>query len=469
MRRLQDLPGPPPSLILGNLPQLQPARVHQMFEEWAKQYGKEFLVCFGKIPVLVLSEHETISQVLRDRPDAFSRTKRTSQIGREMGLTPGLFSSEGDAWRNQRRMVMASFSPTQIRAYFPSMVKVTHRLRARWERAAANSTAIELQDDLMRYTVDTITGLAFGQDVNTLEADDNVIQEHLNTIFPAIARRSFAIVPYWRFFKFAADRQLDRSVAHVNQAIAGFIHDARQRLQNAPARRGNPPNLLESFIVSAEQENGKITDADITGNVLTMLLSGEDTTANTMAWMLYLLLSNPETLARVQQEVRTVMQGHEEFTPELLASMDFLDACVHETMRLKPVAPFLPVQALKDLTVGDIAVPKDSLIWTVLRHDSVDEAHFPNANSFNPARWLGPQTPGTKGISMPFGSGPRMCPGRYLAMLEIKLCIGMLLQCFDVLSVATPSGQSPVEKMNFTMTPEDLFMRLAVRPQADLH
>lgn len=469
MRRLQDLPGPSPSLILGNLPQLQPSRVHQIFEGWAKQYGHEFLVHFGKMPVLVLTQHNAIGQVLRERPDNFARTKRTADVGREMGLTPGLFSAEGDAWRNQRRMVMASFSPTQIRAYFPSMLRVTHRLKRRWEKAAQACATIELQDDLMRFTVDTITGLAFGSEVNTLEAGDDVIQQHLNTIFPAITRRSFALLPYWRVFKFAADRQLDRSVVHVNQAITGFISQARQRLQDDPARRQNPPNLLESFIVSAEQENGKITDADITGNVLTMLLAGEDTTANTMAWMLHLLQRNPECLARVQSEVRTVMQGHDEFTPELLASMDYLEACIHEAMRLKPVAPFLPVQALKDVTVGDIAVPKGSLIWNILRHDAVAEEHFTNAHNFDPARWIGPQASGTKGISMPFGSGPRMCPGRYLALLEMKLCIGMLFQHFDVLDVTTADGQAPAEIMNFTMTPDDLFMRLAVRAEADLH
>ena len=70
---------------------------------------------------------------------------------------------------------------------------------------------------------------------------------------------------------------------------------------------------------------------------------------------------------------------------------------------------------------------------------------------------------------MPFGSGPRMCPGRYLALLEMKLCIGMLFQHFDVLDVTTADGQAPAEIMNFTMTPDDLFMRLAVRAEADLH
>ena len=112
----------------------------------------------------------------------------------------------------------------------------------------------------MRYTVDTITGLAFGADVNTIEADDDIIQQHLNTIFPAMSRRTFAPIPYWRYFKLPADRQLDKSVLVVNEAIDNFVRQARERLAADPARRTSPPNLLESFIVSAEQENGKITD-----------------------------------------------------------------------------------------------------------------------------------------------------------------------------------------------------------------
>ena len=79
------------------------------------------------------------------------------------------------------------------------------------------------------------------------------------------------------------------------------------------------------------------------GNVLTMLLAGEDTTANTLAWLLHLLHRHPEALARARDEVRRVAAPEtatpEDFTPERLAGLDYLEACIHETMRLKPVAP----------------------------------------------------------------------------------------------------------------------------------
>jgi cytochrome P450 len=64
---------------------------------------------------------------------------------------------------------------------------------------------------------------------------------------------------------------------------------------------------------------------------------------------------------------------------------------------------------------------------------------------------------------MPFGSGPRMCPGRYLALLEMKMAMAVLLQHFDITSVDTPDGAPPPEVMSFTMTPVGLRMRLARR------
>ena len=88
----------------------------------------------------------------------------------------------------------------------------------------------------MRYTVDGVAGLAFGAEVNTLESDDDVIQRHLDKIFPAIFRRLFAPFPTWRYWKSPADRELDRSVAAIRAAIQGFIAAAR----GAPAGSGAP-------------------------------------------------------------------------------------------------------------------------------------------------------------------------------------------------------------------------------------
>lgn len=469
LRQLSDLPGPPSLPLVGNALQVDRELIHQNVEQWARSYGPLFRAYFGPVPVLIVCDHELIGAILRARPDDYNRSERLAIISHELNLKLGLFAAEGDAWRHQRRMVMASFAPGHVRAYFPSLLKVTERLAGRWQKAAQADSAIDLQSDLMRFTVDAITGLAFGADVNTLESDEDIIQHHLDKIFPVLFTRILTLVPYWRVFKLPSDREVDRSIAAVQVAIGNFIDQARARLQTDPTRRDNPPNLLEAMIVAADQAHSGVNDQDVADNVLTMLLAGEDTTANTLAWMIHLLHRNPQAMQRAQDEVRSKANDPAAYTPETMADLDYLEACMHETMRLKPVAPFLPLQASRDTVVGDVRVPEGTLIWNVLRHDSVSDQHFEDAAAFTPERWLSeghaPQHSAShaKRVSMPFGAGPRVCPGRYLALLEMKMAMAMLLSRFDIVSVDTPDGREAQEHMAFTMEPVGLTMKLRER------
>jgi cytochrome P450 len=464
LRQISDLPGPRGIPVLGNALQVTRAQIHQSVERWASEYGPLFQMQLGPRRLLVVADPELLAAIMKDRPEGFRRSPLTSKIGKEMGLPQGVFSAEGDSWRQQRRMVMASFAPGHVRAYFPSLVKVTLRLRERWQKAARAGASINLQADLMRFTVDAIAGLAFGKDVNTLQAGDDVIQRHLDRILPSVSKRALSLVPYWRWFKGKNDRELDKSVVVINALLKDYVAQARSRLQNDPAAREKPGNLLEAMIVAADQPGSGIGDTELTGNVLTMLLAGEDTTANTLAWMTYLLKQNPAALERVQQEVRTRAPDPAQFTLELMDSLTYLDACCSETMRLKPVAPFIPLQALHDAQIGDVAVPKDTMIWGVLRHNSVREPWFADPQAFKPERWLPDAAHAlsneAKRASLPFGSGPRMCPGRYLALLEMKMAMAMLLASFEIEAVTTPDNLPPQELMAFTMTPVGLSMRL---------
>jgi cytochrome P450 len=200
-------------------------------------------------------------------------------------LKPGLFGAEGDMWRRQRRMVMASFDPAHVKHYFPSLSRVAGRLAKRWQPAAEGGHAIDLQADLMRYTIDTIAGLAFGAEVNTLQSDHEVIQRHLDKIFPALFRRLLAPLPYWRWVNLPADRALARSIVEVDAAVKASLPGARA-LRADPARRARPHDLLEAMLAAADEPGSGIDDDQVAGNVLTMLLAGEDTTANTIAWMI---------------------------------------------------------------------------------------------------------------------------------------------------------------------------------------
>lgn len=471
-RRLRDLPGPRGLPLAGHLLQLQAPRLHRQLEDWCDTHGPLFRLRLGARDALVCGDHEATATMLRDRPDGFRRTTRMQEIGAEMGLPAGLFAANGEAWKRQRRMVMAAFDPAHVRRYHPALVGVAQRLAQRWAAAVRDGRTIELQADLMRYTVDAIAGLAFGSPVNTLQAEGDVIQQHLDRVFPTLFARMLSPLPTWRWLRTPAVREVERSMVALNEAVRGFVVAAHRRLDADAERRAHPHNLLEAMIVAADEPGSGIDDAQVAGNVFTMLLAGEDTTAHTLAWLLDLLWRHPEALARARDEVRRVCGRAQAPTLEQLAALDYVEACLHETMRLKPVAPLLGVEALRDSVVGGVHIPRGTVVIHLMRRDALREACVPRAASFEPGRWLAEGAAGASAtsagsalrrVSMPFGAGPRICPGRYLALLEMKLAVAVLLGGFDITALGTPHGGPPEERLSFTMAPVGLQMRLRLR------
>jgi cytochrome P450 len=458
LRRIQDLPGPRGLPLLGNLLQVERASLHLAAERWSRQYGDCFTFRMGPRRILVLANPEAIAAVLRDRPDGFQRVARIAEISKEMGFT-GVFSANGDAWRRQRPMVMAGFDPAHIKTYFPGLAKVTERFARRWGRAAEAGEWIDLQPDLMRYTVDVTAGLAFGTDINTLESDQEVIQSHLDKVFPSLFRRLMAPFGYWAWLE---NRKLGKHLAALHGAVAEFIAQARARMDANPELREKPTNLLEAMIAARDTPGSGVDDADVAGNVLTMLLAGEDTTANTLAWMIYLLYRHSDALRQARAEVLarpSALQKYEDAT-----ALPFIDACINETMRLKPVAPIILLQPIHDTVVGRVEIPARTVVMCLMRVGATDERHFPEPQSFDPSRWISAVSASSaKRVAMPFGAGPRLCPGRYLALLEMKMVMAMLLSRFEIESVGTPDGREAREHLAFTMAPVGLRLKLKQR------
>lgn len=460
------VPGPRAWPVFGNLLGIDRSQLHRQLERWREIYGDAYKVRFGPREVLVLSDPQAIAVMLRSRPEGFQRSQRLTSIAGEMGFT-GLFTANGDDWRRQRPMMMGAFDPTHIRQFFPSLVVVAQRLARRWEAAADAGQDIDLKADLMRFTVDVAAGLAFGSEVNTLEGGEDVIQRHLDQVFPALFERIVSPIDWWRIVKRPRDRQLDRALAALHEAVRGFIAQARARIEADPALRERPRNLIEAMVAARDQPDSGVSDADVAGNVLTTLLAGEDTTAHTLAWLIELLWRHPQALERARDEVRGVLgESRVPVTLEQAQSLEWVEACAHETMRLKPVAPQLPLQAVHDTVLSGVQLPAGTLVMAMLRAVATDERHVDRAEQFNPARWVGggdARNASPKRVSMPFGAGPRMCPGRYLALLEIRMAMAVLLGGFEIVQVGTADGSPVREHLAFTMSPLNLRMRLRRR------
>jgi cytochrome P450 len=467
LRTLRDLPGPRPVPFLGNLHQLERGRMHRTLEQWAKQYGECFRVNFGPRRMLVVTDPALIGGLLRDRPERFGRTRRIESIFADMGFG-GVFSANGEAWRRQRKIIVAAFAQKHLKAYFPAMARVGGRLYGRWAKRAAEGASFHLQEDLARFTVDVISGLAFGVDINTVESEGAIIQEHLDAVFPMIQRRVTAPVSYWKWVKFRADRELERHLAIVHREVAALVRAARDQLDARPELRERPTNVLQAMLAARDSEEATLSDYDISSNVLTLLLAGEDTTANTLAWMIYLVSRHPEVARKLHDEALAVLGPDTHVTRlEQLADLRYTEACALETMRLRPVGPLISLEASEPTVVGDVAVPAHTVILALLRPGATDARHFADAAEYHPERWQidaeGSVYTAAERVSMPFGSGARICPGRTLALHEIKMVASMLFRNFSIDRLERDSGAEIEEHYTFTMCPSPMRMTLSGR------
>lgn len=467
LRTLADLPGPRGWPLLGHLAQIDLERLHLVLEGWQREFGAIYAIRLGPQPVLVSSDHEVLQAVLRERPQRFRRLSAVERVFDEIGCN-GVFSAEGEAWRVQRRLVMQALNASHFRGFFPALQAIVARLHARWQRAADEGRVLEMRDELTRFTVDATTALAFGEDPNTIDGERDLIQQHLSQVFPMIMSRVNAALPYWRWFKLPRDRRFDRALQAVHSHVQGLIVRNRERMAAAP---GAPPaNLLQTLLAARDEDGCRLSDADVAANVFTLLLGGEDTTAHSLAWAMYFLAAEPALQQRLHAEACRLF-GSAGVAPayETLRELDDFEAVVSESLRLKPTVPALYLEANEPATVGDVAVPKGTALFFLLRPDMVDKRHFADPQRFDPGRWTARHQHAAAGCPrahqarahLQFGAGARVCPGRHLAVVEMRLVLSMLLRNFVV---ELACGRDEVhEVMALTMLPSRMPVRLRPR------
>ncbi len=460
-RSISDLPGPKGLPLIGSLHKVRPQTMHQVAEAWCEQYGPIFRFDVGPRRVVVVGDSDTINEVLRERPDGFRRWREILEINEETGYI-GVFAAEGDDWRRMRRLVVTALNSNHLQRYFEVVSTCTGRLHRRLEAAARDGHPFEIGETLSSFTVDVTSALAFGHDLNTLERGDAGLQEHLHRVFHMTNRRIFAPVPYWRWFKLPADRALERSVEEIKRSVMTFIDEARQRIAERPELRESPENFIEGMIAAQETE-GAFTDEEIIGNVLTLLLAGEDTTSHSMAWTIWALATRPEIQARWAEEASEVL-GEQPYATEYdtVQGFSYGEGVIRESMRLQPVVPITGVEPLADTVVAGVHLPAGTRVMLLHRHAGLRDVE--RAGEFVPERWLedGGELPAPSQKSfLNFGSGPRFCPGRNLAFLEAKTALGMIARNFEV--ELDPSAGPVKELLGFTMSPQGLRVRLRER------
>jgi cytochrome P450 len=469
-RSIAELPGPRGLPLIGNAHQLVPVSgLHQRAERWARRYGPIFRVDVGRRRTVVnVSDPDEIHRILRERPDGFRRWRDQEIVAKEIAGRDGpagVFIAEGEDWKRQRRLVISALNTNHLQRYFEVIRTSTERLHRRLFSAAAEGRPIEISRALTSFTVDTISALAFGHDLNTLERGEVELQRHIQRLLHMTARRLAAPVPYWRWVRLPADRALDRSNAALDGEVEGFIDQARRRMAARPELYEHPENLLEAMLAAqaqhADEHDGRFTDEEIIANARTIISAGEDTTAHTLGWTIWFLACHPGVQERLAQEAGELL-GERPFAPDFATAgaPRYAEAVLRESLRLKTVGPLNPLEPLLDTTICDTHIPAGTPLLLLVRQANLRQQP---AVEFDPQRWLGEdQTPASS--SLVFGAGPRFCPGRNLALLEAKSALTMIARNFEI---ELDETAGPVrEHFGFTMIPRGLRVRLRSRERA---
>jgi len=459
--KIKDLPSPKGLFLTGHLSDFSRLNKHQVMEDWVKEAGDLFRISLMGKKFMVSANLDFNSHVLKERPGTFKRFSKIKQVMEDMGIE-GVFSSEGLQWKQHRKITAEALSLKNVKAYFPTLKQMTERLYWRWINFANKEAIIDVQQEMMLYTVDITTQIAFGYDTNTLESEGDVIQNHMKKIFPMINKRMTAPVPLWHYYKTKQDREFDFALSETKTKVKQFVELTREKFNENPSLKENPANFLEALLVEQEKDNS-FTDNDIFGNVFTMLLAGEDTTSNSISWTLYYLALYPEVKEKLKKEVKTIL-GNEKFVSSgrQLDLLKYTEAVVLESLRIKPTTPVLIMEAKEDTLVQNIEIPKGTAIILQNKVAQTSPEYFVEPATFIPERWLATTCP-VHGNHNPdaihvFGGGARYCPGKNLAVHEMKMALSMICQNFDFNLLVKP--EEVKEIFAFTMYPENLKIRL---------
>ena len=234
-------------------------------------------------------------------------------------------------------------------------------------------------------------------------------------------------------------------------------------MRSAPAEK--PRSLLEAMLVLTDEPNSGFSDDDVYANIITLLLAGEDTTSHSLAWAMHILAGNPELQSRLHQSackslgdarVPTTFRRHGQ-------ARSLRRRCIRSVAHASRGARDSSLESNENTELAGIQIPKGTPIFLLTRPATLDDSNYGNAREFKPERWVGPRE-GTRDAHntkafLHFGAGPRFCPGRYLATLEMKMVLATLARNFSVQHAEDPDTVQEV--FAFTMMPSRLRLRLS--------
>jgi cytochrome P450 len=364
----------------------------------------------------IINEPNGIRHVLLDNAANYRKSELTRRL-LEPGLGRGLLTSEGETWRRHRRIMAPAFDRRSIEGYAPVITAVTRDLLAEWD-ALPDRSDVDVGAAMMRTTLHIISRAMFSANSDEIVAlVERGVSRYQMTMRPSL----FDLLgfPAWLASFFSRRRRTAAVFNEFDRAVDQLIN-SRAHDPNTQSK-----DLLARLVAARDAETGGgMTAKEVRDEVVTIFMAGHETTAQALTWTWYLLSLHPAAEARLDEELRAVLNGR---TPqhEDIAQLRYTRMVIEESMRLYPPAHTMAREPIAADEVLGRRIPAGAIVLIApwLLHRKASLWHEPHR--FDPDRFT---TEPPRFSYIPFGAGQRICIGAAFAMTEAILILAMIAQ-----------------------------------------
>lgn len=405
-----------------------------------EQLGRLAHINMLGVKLHLICDPDMIRELLIKHSDQLHRDPFTRRVF-DRFASGGLFLSEDEAWRRQRRLVQPVFHATHIQQYAQTFADYAQQMCSSWHPGQTR----QLDREMMALTLRIICKTMFGADIEPVTAR---IGQLMQTIMTEAETQLRALMPAPKWLPTPGNVRQRRAVEAVQQLLTEIIQERKTKLAQS---EDEGQDLLARLLLARDENGQPMSDRQVLDECVTIFVAGHETTAVALSWAWALLLQHPDALTKLQNEVRDALNGAP-VTLEALTKLPYLEQVIKETLRLYPPAPGFgrtPTQAFS--LNGTQYKPGDVLMFSIYALHRQAE-FYPEPACFRPERFdtAAPQPP--RYAYAPFGAGPRTCVGNHFALLEMQMVLASMVQSLDLALAA----DGPIEPVSLvTLRPRD--------------
>ena len=349
-------------------------------------------------------------------------------------LIPYLY--RGDTWRALRKLLSPTFTSGKIKSMVEPMEGIADSTLNYITKKAKEDPEIEFKSIMQGFSLDCITKVAFGMETNCHLGEDKALFELSKGILKDFFIKTYPMAFLWNFFF-----HFPELIKHVGFWPEGAVQirkmtkDIINERDEKNVQVGDFVDRLRGFKKVAV---APITDEMIEAQGMVFLLAGFETTASTLSSLIYHVAMYPEVQEKIIEEIRDNI-GSDDITHESISTLEYLEACIMETLRVCPTPMEHDRTCINDCIVNGIKVKKGVRIMMPTLPAHLDPEFFPEPEKYQPERFLKENAANVIPYTWrPFGSGNRVCIAQRFAMMEMKLFFAKFMAKFKV----TPTKRS---------------------------